>query len=585
MFARGARVTALIFLTSVMSTGRVGGAGAEDGVVAEFDVKIPMRDGVLLSADIYRPAGEGRYPVILERTPYNNYNPEAGYYFARRGYAVVLQDVRGKHDSEGQFYPYVNEAADGYDTQAWCAAQPWSSGRIGTSGSSYVGATQVLPFIQGSRYLTCMVPQMAAVDIYHHGRYDGGAFALGINTTWGALAATSRVAQNPLAGVFDWRGLLLTLPVGGLPGVIGTRSPWYADWLAHPAWDQYWDSFSVAGKYDRVTAPSLNIGGWYDVFIQSTLEFFTEVSARGGSGTARRGQRLVVGPWTHTSPTETRIGQLDFGPAASLDVRAEQLRWYDYWLKDIDSGAAKEPRVKLFVMGENRWREFTDWPPEGTDTLCLYLRSGGRAASLLGDGRLEYNPPSAVEKPDSYTYDPSDPVPTLGGTNSGLQDIAPGGPCDQRPLERRPDILVYTGAPLEKPLTVIGPVRVVLWVSSSAVNTDFTAKLVDVHPDGRAINVSEGMLRAPLRNGFDRWEELEPGRFYELTVQLHATANRFERGHRLRLDISSSDFPRYDRNLNTPGADISRKTDMVSARQTVLHEPLRASRLILCKLD
>jgi len=346
--------------------------------------KVPMRDGVLLSADIYRPAGEGRRPVMPGSAPLRQFQTRGCYYLARRGYVVVMQDVRGKDDSDGWFHPYVNEAADGFDTQACVRGQSWSNGRIGTTGSSYVGATQVLPAIEGSRFLTCMVPQMAAVDIYHHGRYDGGAFALAINTSWGALAAVGRTAQEPAAGVEDWRALLNGLPVGDLPARIGTRAPWYADWLAHPTYDKYWDSFSIAGKYDRITAPALNIGGWYDVFIQSTLELFTEVGARGGSEAARRGQRLVVGPWTHTSVENTRIGQVDFGPSAALDLRAEQLRWFDHWLKDADNGVGREPRVRLYVMGENHWRAFNEWPPEGGDTLCLYLRSGGRAASLFG---------------------------------------------------------------------------------------------------------------------------------------------------------------------------------------------------------
>jgi len=573
----------LILVASVLCLGAARRPVAEEQnrVVAQFDVKVPMRDGVCLSTDIYRPADSLRHPVLLLRTPYDNYDPQTGYWYASRGYAVVLQDVRGKYDSQGQFYPYVNEAADGRDTQLWCQAQSWSNGRIGSLGASYVGATQVLPWLEDGAALSCMVPQMAAVDIYHRGRYDGGAFALAINATWGCLSATGRSVQNPLSRAFDWRSLLSGLPVGSLPERIGTRAPWFADWLAHPTYDRYWDSFSIAGKYERVKAPALNIGGWYDIFLHSTTEFFSQVSARGCSQSARDGQRLVIGPWTHGSLDVTRVGEVDFGPEAALDLNAEQLLWFDHWLKDAENRVSHEPRVRLFVMGENRWRWFDNWPPPGGDSLCLYLHSAGDAVSLLGNGRLDRSAPDGPERPDRYRYDPSDPAPTLGGTSSGLPELAPGGPYDQRPLERRADVLVYTSAPLENPLTVIGPLRLVLWVSSSVSNTDFMARLVDVHPDGRAINVSEGMLRAPLRHGFERWEELTPGQATELTVVLSPTANRFAAGHRLRLDITSSDFPRYDRNLNTPGADISLKTRLVIAEQSVLHGAATPSRLIL----
>ena len=550
-------------------------------VKARFDIKVPMRDGVLLSTDVYRPDTSGAFPVILERTPYNNFSPELGYYFASRGYVVVLQDVRGKCDSDGSFYPLVNEAQDGYDAQTWCGTQPWSNGRVGTMGGSYVGATQWLPATLGNPHLVCMFPTVAYSNFFHHWVYDGGAFALSVNTMWGALSVSARVGQEMSAEPLDWDNLLLTLPVGSIPERLGRKVTWWADWLAHPTYGDYWKSLSVAGHYEQIKVPACNLGGWYDIFIKGTIENFAGMRRRGGTETARQGQRLIVGPWFHTSPSKTTMGQVDFGPQAALNLRDFQLRWFDYWLKGEQNGLDREAPVRLFMMGENRWREFDSWPPEPVEVQEFYLHSSLGANSLAGDGFLDNKPPSKKERVDTYRYDPADPVPSLGGNACCREEIVTQGAYDQRPVERRDDVLVYTGEPLAGPLIVAGPVEVKLWAASSAVNTDFSAKLVDLHPTGRAINITSGILRAPFRDGFDTWHELEPGTPYEFTITLRPTANVFLAGHRIRVEISSSDFPRFDRNLNTPGADIAEKTEMVVADQQVFHEPGRPSRLLL----
>ncbi len=556
-------------------------AGKLFRVQAEFDIKVPMRDGVLLSTDVYRPDSAGKYPVLLLRTPYNNYDPTTGYFFAEQGYAVVLQDVRGKYDSDGTFYPYVNEGTDGLDTHTWCAAQPWSNGKIGTMGSSYVGATQVFPALLGSEHLACMVPAVAATDIYHHGRYEGGAFALTINTIWGALAATARTAQDVSAQPLVWPDLLNTLPVGDLPAKLGRRSKFYADWLAHPTYDDYWKSYSAAGKQSRIAVPALWVSGWYDIFLQTTIENFTAVRNGSVSESAREAQRLVIGPWTHALREASKVGDIDFGAASVPDMRQMELSWFNLRLKNDMAALDSTPAVRLFVMGENAWRTCNAWPPEGSHTLEFALNSQKGANSLYGDGTLDHDRTHAARGYDSFTYDPANPVPTLGGNNSGLELLWPSGPVDQRPIERRDDVLVYTGAPLSGPLTVIGPVTLRLWASSSAANTDFTAKLIDVYPDGRAINISSGILRAPLREGFETWKELEAGNAYEFVIAMTPTANTFLPGHKIRVHISSSDFPRFDRNLNTPGADISQKTEMKSAQQTVYHDKEHPSRILL----
>ena len=554
-------------------------------VKAEYDVKVPMRDGVLLSTDVYRPDTSGRFPVILMRTPYNNFDPSTGYWFAERGYAVVLQDVRGKCDSDGRFYPLLNEARDGYDTQQWCAGQSWSDGKVGTFGGSYVGATQWLSSVLANDNLVCMFPFVAASDYYRNWVYNGGAFALSFNTMWGALSISARVGQDMTAEPLDWSELFRSLPVGEIPALLGRNVPWYADWLAHPTYDDYWKAISVARNYEKIKAPAFNVGGWYDVFIEGTLENFNGLRERGGSEQARRGSRLLVGPWFHPSAARTQLGQLEFGPAAAVDEQQLQLKWFDYWLKGIDNGLGSESPVRLFFMGENRYRDFDSWPPAGAVEKPLYLHSRKGANSLSGDGSLDWSAPVSDERVDTYIYDPLNPVPTLGGNDCCRETIVTQGPYDQRPVERRDDVLVFTSRALSEALTVAGPVRVKLWAASSAINTDWTAKLVDVYPDGRAINLTSAILRAPLRNGLENWEEITPDKAYEYILELRPTANVFLPGHCLRVEISSSNFPRYDRNLNTPGADISAKTEMVSASQQVYHDRQHPSRIILSVLE
>ncbi len=550
------------------------------GVKARFNVKVPMRDGTLLSADIYLPDAQGTWPVLLMRTPYGNFNPQSGYWFAKRGYAVVLQDVRGKSDSYGEFNPFVNEALDGYDTQQWCGRQPWSNGKLATFGGSYVGATQWLTASLAAENLTCMFPVVAASDFYRHWIYSGGVFALSFNTMWGALSISARVGQNMEAEPINWKELFNVLPLSDIPAMLGRETPWYGQWLSHPRYDEYWKELSIARKYEQIKAPAFNVGGWYDIFLEGTLENFSGMRSRGGSQQAREGSRLVIGPWFHGS-SGTEVGQLDFGPASIIDTRQLQIDWFDYWLKGKENGLLDRPPVRLFVMGENKWRDFQSWPPEGAEPTEYFLHSDKGANSSFGDGTLSTTPPAGKEKVDLFTYDPANPVPTLGGNDCCRENIVPEGPYDQRPLEYRDDILIFTGAELADPLTVIGPVEVKLWAASSAVNTDFTAMLVDVYPDGRAINITSGIIRAPMREGLDTWNELAPGKQYEFTITLRPSAVTFLPGHRIRLAISSSNFPRFARNLNTTGADIADKTEIVVARQQVFHSKGMASRIIL----
>jgi len=554
---------------------------AQYKVRAEFDVKVPMRDGTLLSADIYRPDASGQFPVLLERTPYGNYDPDGGYSWARRGYVMVLMDVRGKCDSDGRFIPFVNEIEDGYDSQQWCGVQPWSNGKVGTLGGSYVGLTQWFPARLANEHLACMYTVVAASDLYRHWIYDGGAFALSFDSMWGALSIPARVGQDMNAQPLDWNALFGSLPLSKIPEALGRNVPWYAEWLAHPLYDDYWKKYSVSTTYDKIRVPAFSLGGWYDVFLKGTIENFCGMREKGATPEARSGSRLVIGPWFHGSTGGRKSGQVDSGPQGAFDETSSVARWCDYWLKGEKNGLDAEKPVRLFVMGENVWRDFDSWPPAGAVKTDFFLHAKKGANSLMGDGSLDGRPPAGKERPDSYRYDPSDPVPTLGGNDCCRETIVTAGPYDQRPVELRNDVLVYTSAPLDKDLTVIGPISVELWIASSASNTDFTAKLVDVDQSGKAINISSGILRAPLRNSLERWEELVPGQPTRLVIELTPTANTFQAGHCVRLEVSSSDFPRYDRNLNTPGPAFSGKTEYKIADQQVFHDKERSSRLIL----
>ncbi len=558
-------------------------------------VGVPMRDGLRLSTDVYLPDAPGRFPVILIRTPYNkNIDSQVkdAVYFAQRGYAVVIQDCRGRFDSEGEWSPFIHEPFDGYDAQEWCGTQPWSTGKVGTSGASYVALTQWLPAPLRNPHLTAMAPRVGFSNLYHNWAYTGGAFQLGFNLRWAAIQMHTRTNQiqhlwmppeQHLSTLF-WHLPLITSDENA-----GRACEFYKEWMRHPAYDSYWEKLGNVDKdYDQIDVPAYGFGGWYDVFLQGTLNNFMGVRARGYSERGRRGQKVLIGPWIHSlgeRGTASRTGDVDFGPAALIDLRAEELRWFDYRLRGIDNGIGKEPPVRVFVMGANRWRTADDWPIPGTRYVEHYLRSGGRANSLFGDGRLDRRRPEA-EPPDSFVYDPRDPVPTLGGSTCCGEDVTPVtmGPRDQRPAEWRPDVLVYTTAPLEADVEVTGPIKVVLWAASSAPDTDVTAKLVDVFPSGHAMNVAQGIIRARFRDSWEHPTLLEPGRIYRYEIDCWSSANCFQKGHRIRVEISSSNFPQFDRNPNT-GHPFAMDAELRPATQTVYHDADRPSHIVLPIVD
>jgi hypothetical protein len=551
-------------------------------------VPVPMRDGVTLYADIYRPAAEGKYPVLVSRTPYSTERAPNAFapavYFARRGYVYVFQDVRGRHESEGKWEPYRHEANDGYDTIEWAAGQPWSNGKVGMQGGSYLGHVQWWAASGAPPHLVTIFPALAAVNMYKDRITWGGAWKLAPNFGWGAVRQESRIMQNTAPHTLPdgpdglaYDKVIWHLPLIEMPKLLGRNPQFYSDWIRHPDFDDYWQALDVSAVFERIAGPVHTFGGWFDMMLKGTLDGYSGMSRKAKTATAREKSHMIVGPWGHGS--SRKFGDLDFGEHAHIDTRAVELRWFDHWLKGIDNGVNREAPVKIFVMGRNEWRYENEYPLTRAQSRKLYLHSGGRANTSRGDGRLSWDPPPASSKPDQYRYDPENPVPSLGG-NDCCGVPSPAGPRDQRPIETRTDILVYTSGVLEREMEVTGPVRVVLYASSDAVDTDFAAKLIDVYPDGRSINVAEGILRARYRDSLSEPKLLERGKAYQFTIEMPGTSNVFLTGHRIRVNITSSHFPQFDRNPNT-GEPFGTTARTVVANQIVHHDEARPSHVVL----
>lgn len=538
---------------------------------------VPMRDGVRLAANIALPDGDGPFPTVLSRTPYGKgaFSLTEPHPHVCAGYAVVMQDCRGRFDSEGEWFPVIDEAPDGYDTIEWIAQQAWSDGRIGMVGGSYLGIVQWAAASACPPHLCCIVPQVTPCDHYENWMYRGGAAQIITHYPW-AIYVQGRICQQmPKDELLE---LFHTLPLSQADRAAGRDIGFWQEWMTHSRYDAFWEPQNFETALDRITVPALNLGGWYDMYSQPALRCFAGQRERGGSPPARNGARAIIGPWTH-GKSGTCYGDLDFGPQSDLDLDAHALRFLNRWLKDADDGLDAEPPLWLFVMGRNEWRREHEWPLPETEWRRAYLHSRGGANAVTGDGVLSFEQP-ADEPPDRFDYDPLDPVPTRGGNHSGDFAGTLAGPVDQRPVEQRPDVLVYATKPLEHDLDVIGPVRLHLAASSSAPDTDFTGKLVDVHPDGQAIIISDGILRASHRESSREPSPIQPGQLYEFDINLGTTANCFRQGHRVRLEVSSSNFPRYSRNLNT-GLDSNHTAQVATAHQTVYHQRGRESWLEL----
>ena len=542
-----------------------------------LDVRVPMRDGQNLSADIYLPRAPGPFPTVLVRTPYSNNQDRAigtGRRLANLGYACVVQDVRGRFDSDGDYYPFVNEGPDGFDTQEWIAAQPWSNGKIGTSGGSYLGLVQWASALHHSPHLTCMAPSVALSDPYAGLLYPGGALQLGTAFTWG-MATNARTGQS--IEHHNWTEVFRALPLIEMDERAGRTLPFWKDWIRNPTYSDDWAAANLETRWNEITVPALIMGGWYDIFITGSFSSFNGLRLHGRTPQARQ-SKLIVGPWPHALSQSTRTGDVDFGAASMVDLELLELQWLDHWLRDADNGITDGPPLRLFIMGTNRWRDEHEWPLARTSWQKWHLHSAGNAGTLRGDGALSADAP-AGEPPDHFVYDPLYPVQTLGG-NTFSPPTIPWGPYDQRPAEMRTDVLCYTSDPLEADIEVTGPVKAVIYASTDAPDTDWTAKLVDVSPTGYAKNLCDGIIRARYRESLSDPTLPEPNTVHQYEIDLAVTGNVFLKGHRIRVEISSSNFPRFDRNPNT-GHRFGIDAETRPARQTVHHSRAHPSHILL----
>jgi len=548
-------------------------AGTQNFPPRQLHVPVAMHDGIRLSANVFLPSERGRFPAILIRTPYGKGSGLVPNWqaFVDHGYAVVVQDVRGRYESEGAFQPLTQEPSDGNDTIGWIARQAWSDGNVGMTGGSYLGIVQWKAALSQNPHLKAIFPVVSGCDDYLDRFYStGGALKLGNRLEW--------MAENLSAPAFhaEFPQFVLHLPLRTADvAATGAASEMYQQAIAHPAFDGFWRSISTREQIGKVRIPVFAVGGWYDNFVESDLAAFAALHKTSGLN------RILVGPWPHNMSRP--LEGVDFGPDSRVPLLQLQLEWFDHWLMGKNAPLVSTPPVKVFVMGSNRWREAHQWPPENARARSWYLDSNGSANTLAGDGVLAETPPPHFRQRagrDTFVYDPRDPPPTRGGAVCCNPDVFPWGPKDQRPVEQRRDVLVFSSRPLARDLEVAGPVTAVLYVSTSAKDTDFTAKLVDVFPDGVARNLTDGILRLRYRDSIEKPQPATPGEVYRIAVDAGVTANVFLKGHRIRLEIAGGNFPRFDRNLNTGGIQAD-GTRPVSASGTVWHGRQHPSHLEL----
>ncbi|MCH2514831.1 MAG: CocE/NonD family hydrolase [Dehalococcoidia bacterium] len=557
-----------------------------------INIPVPMRDGVNLSADIWLPAssqGDGPWPALLLRTIYDNQEPRyMGWTrkFIERGYAVVVQDCRGRGDSGGEWDPYVCELNDGYDTHEWVGQQSWCDGNVGTFGLSYPGFTQTLPASLRSKYLKAVAPIASQQDNYGHHRVNG-VIHHSVSLTF--LNMLGHSMQSESLKHYDQQEFFKTLPIDTAMEVVTRTHPYYKGVIDHEQYDDWWDSYSLRNKYSEMAVPSLFITGWFDSLSHENFKLFNGWTTQARTEDARKKTKLIVGPWSHqVSPwgrepmgENGEYQDRTFGRQGLWDIVDMHTHWYDQRLKGIDTGIDDEPPIKLFVMGQNEWRYENEWPLARTEWTKYYLHGTGDSAGT--GGWLSTDLAAIDETADRFTYDPTDPVPSWGAQYQSL-DLC--GPRDRTAIEQRADVLTFTSAVLTQAVEVTGPVTATIWASSDALDTDFTAALVDVEPaaedgeEGRPIILCEGIVRARFRNGTDNPEMMAPGEIYEFDIDMWDTSNLFEEGHRIRVEISSSNFPRYNRNLNS-GNPIATDTEITVANQQVYHDSLHPSHITL----
>jgi uncharacterized protein len=549
-------------------------ASAKYSLRTVHDVLTPMRDGVLLAMDLLRPDAPGRFPVILTRTPYNKVKSRSAPFcenLARRGYIVALQDCRGRFNSDGVFDPYRQEHADGFDTIEWLAAQEWCDGNIGMIGGSYVGQTQWFAASQAPKALKAIVPTVSPPGHpFLNEPLYGGAMIL-CTPEWIFSMGRRSEQVSALQGLYTQeQAYIETLPLSHIAETAGSSSPYWNEWLSHPTYDDYWRSHGYEEFWSRMTVPALNITGWWDMNFLGAPRNFVGMREQGGTQDAREGQRLVIGPWPHWVNKSRTLSGLDFGANAVTGLDTYTLRFFDYWLRGMkDNALSDQARVHVFVIGANEWWEADEWPLPGTQPTAFYLHSEGHANTHRGDGTLSRECP--LDEPcDRYESDPLDPIRVLWNLHEG--------PVDDRAVSARPDVLCYTSERLAEALDVVGPVKAVLYAESSARDCDWHVRLVDVHPDGAARFLCHGVLRARFRAGYERAMFLEPGRIERFEIDMTATGVRFLPGHRIRVEIASSWFSRFERNPQTDAANwMTDERPPMIAQQKIHHDAEHAS--------
>ena len=532
-----------------------------------YHIPVPMRDGIELATDVYLPSSDGGpFPTLFVRDMYGNGGAAVRQRYARlmtsNGYAFVYQSVRGRYDSEGAWYPYFNEQNDGDDAISWIAKQPWSNGEVGMFGSSYLASVQWLAALNDNPALVAIAPSVSPGNYYRDVAYPGGAFSLLSRASWGIGLAGSRTNMTfPV----DWIGGVDHLPLKTLDRSLGFNIRHFQDWLEHPSYDSYWRPLNLEARASEMSVPALNIGGWFDVFLRSTIGSYKTMTEEAKTAEARENQRLLIGPWPHGWNRSTKNGDLDFGENSLVDWDALHLEWFDHWLKG--EPLSEDPPIKLFVMGDNVWRFENEWPLARTEFVPFYLAADGTLSSQKPVDQAHLG----------YDYDPMDPVPTAGGN---IMRPQVRGPRDQRPLDERADILRFMTEPFEEKMEFTGPITAKIFAETDSLDTDFMAKLVVVRPDGFSFNLVDGVIRARYRQGFEEPVLIEPGAILEYEIDLWATSYVMQPGERLRVDITSSNFPRLNRNPNT-GAPFAETSETRVAAQKIYTGGDTPSRIIL----
>ncbi len=561
-------------------------------IVTQANVGIPMRDGIKLSTNIYRPQAEGKFPVILTRTPYKKEMGELqAKYYARRGYIFALQDCRGRFGSPGIWEPFVNEPQDGYDTIEWLAKQPWSTGKVGMIGGSYVGWVQWWAARERPPHLVTIIPNVAPPDPFYNIPYEYGVFFILGGIWWADILeqeATADISGAAMSRIGEkkYMKLLTTLPVIDLDKkVLGKENPYWRKWIEHPTNDEYWERANFLEYLKKVRIPVFHQSGWFDGDGIGSKLNYAAMKSHGHPN-----QKLTLGPWGHTDRAARSMGDLDFGPQAIIDLQRDYLRWFDYWLKGIENKIAKEPLVSIFTMGSNQWLHDNVYPLSYTKFQKWYLQSNGKANTSKGDGILTPVLQPKDSPPDDYTYDPGDPTPSPDFYEETEEEEKKVKSVEEKKKEAeahhekitqsRSDILVYQTKPLDKPMTFAGPVSAVLYASTSAKDTDWFMRLVWVTKNGKTYRLAEGKIRARFHKSMKKPTSLTPGKIYKYTLDLWQTGVTIPAGDSLRVEVASASFPLFSRNLNTGGHN-EKETRYVKAEQKIYHSKKYPSHLLL----